>query len=171
MANATGFTGFTGPTGPFNGFQGMDGYQGPQGSVGATGATGWTGWPGPQGPPYGPVGPGFYSAPTRLNVTTISSGSGVTISPSSSGTYYNVTTTSGSSGPLSTITANTGSYTVGMYWVFKNNTTLTIAIGTVSGSLSPTIACFNGGTTLPINIGSGNSMTLVYAGGTSFVVI
>ena len=139
--------------------------------MGTTGATGWTGWPGPQGPPYGPVGIGFYSTPTRLAVTTISSGNGYTISPSSSGTYYNVTTTSGSGGPLSTITANTGSYVVGMYWVFKNNTASAIAISTFNGTFSPTIACYNGGTALPINIGSGNSMTLVYAGGTSFVVI
>lgn len=166
MANATGFTGFTGPTGSFNGVQGPAGVQGPQGALGKTGPTGQTGWPGPQGPPYGPAGFGFYNANTRLVTSTLVGVSRLDISPTTSGTYFNL-----QSGTPNTIRSVAGSgYLQGMYWVFRNNTGSDITITTLTGV---SIASTNGAAFSSYNFKAGLTITLVAAAtptNTTFVV-
>lgn len=60
------------------------------GPTGITGATGLQGLRGLQGPAYGPTGPPFDQAASRLSVITPSS-SPVTLTYSTLGSYYNIT--------------------------------------------------------------------------------
>jgi hypothetical protein len=118
---------------------------------------------GPQGPPFGPIGPGLYSSNTRLIVSNFASGSTLTFSNGSASTYYNITSTS----PLTTLSNASGNTTTaGMFWVFRNNTSNLITISTLT-----TFVVTYGGTSSAstLYIGSGNSLTLVSAGGSSFV--
>jgi len=148
--------------------QGPIGPQGPQGVTGGTGPTGFQGVQGPQGPPYGPPGPSFYSSSTRLNISNITTGtSSIAFSSASSSTYYNITSTS----PVNAISFS-GTATAGMFWVFRNNTSnmITIPSGSV-GAITNVVYNGNntGSYTGPFYIGSGNSLTLVSSGGTTFV--
>ena len=142
--------------------EGPRGPQGPQGNQGGTGPTGFQGIQGPQGPPYGPPGPNFYSTTTRLIVSTYTSGGTLSFASSNSSTYFNITTTAPSA--LSNDTS-AGSPTSGMFWVFRNNTS-----GLLSLTLSNATAQYAGNPTAgSVYIGSGNSLTLVSTGGTSFI--
>jgi hypothetical protein len=166
MANATGSTGFTGPTGLFNGVQGPQGRQGDAGSVGPTGPTGLTGTQGTQGTPFGPIGAGFYSGNTRLVTSNFSSGSQITLTSATRGTYFNVT----SATPVSALRTTGSGFTRGMYWVIRNNTASQITISNVTNM---TLAFTNGATAPPFAIRENSTATLICAGeptSTTFVV-
>ena len=63
--------------------------------------------------------------------------------------------------------ASSGSTVAGMFWVFRNNTSNLITISTLTGIANVTYAGSTNATTL--YIGSGNSLTLVAEGASSFV--
>ena len=141
--------------------QGPIGPQGPQGVTGGTGPTGFQGVQGPQGPPYGPAGPGFYSSSTRLNISNFTTGSTITFSNSTASTYYNITSTT----PLTILSNTTSGLTAGAFWVFRNNTS-----NMITATLSNCTAVYNGSASAgTVYIGSGNSLTLVSTGNTSFI--
>jgi hypothetical protein len=148
--------------------QGPIGPQGPQGQPGGTGVTGFQGIQGPQGPPYGPQGPGFYSSSTRLNISNISNASSIAFSSATTSYYYNITSTA----PVVNAISFSGTATAGMFWVFRNNTSnmITIPNGSV-GAITNVVYNGNntGSYTGPFYIGSGNSLTLVSNGGTTFI--
>ena len=123
---------------------------------------------GPQGPPYGPPGPGFYSSSTRLNISNITTGtSSIAFSSATTSYYYNITSTT----PVSAL-AFSSTATAGMFWILRNNTSnlITIPSSNVSGITNVVYNGNNTGSyTGPFYIASGNSLTLVSSGGTSFV--
>lgn len=130
---------------------------------GGTGPTGPQGNAGPQGQPYGPIGPGFYNSDTRLIISNFASGDTLTFSNGSASTYYNITSTT----PLSILSNASGATTTaGMFWVLRNNTAAAITISSLTdvdityGGVTPATALY---------IGSGNSLSIVSIGGSSFV--
>jgi hypothetical protein len=147
-----------------SGVQGVQGPQGQQGSPGGTGPTGPQGNAGPQGEPFGPTGAGFYNASTRLILSNFTTGGTITFSNGSASTYFNITSTT----PVTILSnASSGSTAAGMFWVFRNNTSNLITISTLTGIANVTYAGSTNATTL--YIGSGNSLTLVAEGASSFV--
>jgi len=146
-----------------SGLQGVQGPQGPQGEPGGTGFTGPQGVVGPQGPPFGPIGPGLYNSNTRLIITDVTTGPTLAFSNGSASTYYNITSTT----PLTTFSnASPDSTVAGAFWVFRNNTFATISIGTLTNI---TVTYAGSPSASSLFIGYGNSLTLVSAGGSSFV--
>jgi hypothetical protein len=143
--------------------QGVPGPQGPQGFPGATGPTGPQGVQGPQGPPNGSAGIDFYSSNTRLILYSFTTGSTLAFSNGSASTYYNITSTA----PVTVMcNASPGTTTAGSFWVFRNNTSDLI---TVTGLVNMSVMYAGGNPAYVLYIGSGNAMTLVSAGGSSFI--
>lgn len=134
--------------------------------TGGTGPTGPQGNAGPQGPPNGlpgAAGPGFYSSSTRLTITSVSSGTSLAFSNGSSSTYYNIIPTAA----ITTLSnASPGATVAGMFWVFRNNTASMITIGTLTNI---TVSYAGSASASTLFIGSGNSLTIVSAGGSSFI--
>jgi len=143
--------------------QGVQGPQGPQGFPGATGPTGFQGSQGPQGLPNGAAGADFYTSNTRLNLYSFTTASTLAFSNGSASTYYNITSTT----PLTVLSnASPGATSAGAFWVFRNNTS---ALITVTGLVNMSVTYAGATPAYVLYIGSGNAMTLVSAGGSSFI--
>ena len=143
------------PTGP-TGMTGMDGGQGSLGWTGVTGPTGFQGWGGGTTP--GPAGsPNF-------NLSSVSSGTSITVTTASLGTTYYITNT-GITGI--TLPASMSGITAGAFWLFQNNSSSILNITLTYGT-----ATYNGNTgTGNISILVGAGITLVYSGvGTAYIV-
>lgn len=142
----------TGPTG-INGQDGLEGVLGWTGGIGPTGLTGWGG-----GTTPGPTGNG------NFNLSTVSSGTSITVTTASLGTTYSITTT-GITGI--TLPASMSGITAGAFWTFQNNSAAGLNI-----TLSNGTAVYNGnGSASLIILPSGSAITLVYSGtGTGYIV-
>ena len=143
------------PTGP-TGMTGMDGIQGALGWTGPIGPTGFRGWG--DGTTPGPTGNG------NFNLSTVSSGTSITVTTASLGTTYYITTT-GITGI--TLPASMSGITAGAFWLFRNNCGSMIALTLINGT-----AVYNGAAAASLlYIGNGSVCTLVYTGsGTSYIV-
>jgi len=132
------------------------------GPAGHTGHTGATGRRGLQGTPYGAPGTTFYSPSGRIT-TSVGGGFGNSqVGPRTDA--YGVTWLIGTAnGTDVTLPSTISSNDYGAFWSFRNNQTtsklLTFANGTVQ---------YNGdAAATQITLGSGNSITLVFSGGSN----
>lgn len=109
-------------------------FQGPVGFRGPTGPTGVTGQKGLQGPAQGPTGTSFYQGGVLPAYNYYSSSPSITISPSTSGSYYFMN----SGVTAMTINAFAPSFRtdVGCFWTFQNNSGVDITVTWNPNSLS-----------------------------------
>ena len=151
---ATGPKADTGPTGPLGntgatGPRADTGATGPRADTGATGPLGNTGATGPRAD-TGATGPIASATSWRLvptQWTTTSSGPDT----AAYSTYYYIT----NSAFNSIVLPNPGSTAVGVFWVFRNNTSVYLSI-TLSGTFT--------GLSTPLVIPPANAVTLVWNG-------
>lgn len=137
--------------------------QGPFGPIGPTGPTGMTGRRGRQGDGFGPTGANLFSGGLIpiVSVTNISYNPLVlTVTGSSSGTYYSLFDESVMDGQC-TLTLPTSELSTGMYWAFYNeNTAYRIRIYLINGN-----AVYNGNSLATfVEIGTRNSCIIAYSG-------
>jgi hypothetical protein len=119
-----------------NGPMGFQGYQGPQGLQGRQGYC---------GPAFGPTGPDFSSSP-KLNVLTPTT---TTITLPLETALYNVVKGSSTVIVPSVSVAYPNPEQSGIYWTFKNNSTLAIVL------------TFGGGYTTTYSLSVGQCITLI----------
>ena len=143
------------PTGP-TGMTGMDGRQGALGWTGPIGPTGLAGWGG-----WGNIGP---TGNGNFNLSTVSSGTSITVTTASLGTTYSITTT-GITGI--TLPASMTGITEGAFWMFQNNSSTALTIALTNGTV--TNAGSSGVSSLTITRGGG--ITLVYSGTTTTYIV
>ena len=143
------------PTGP-TGMTGMDGSQGNFGPTGQVGPMGLTGWG--NGTATGPTG---YS---NFNLSAVASGTTMTLTTSSLGTSYYITTR-GITGI--TLPASMSGTSAGAFWLLQNSSSGILNIALTNGT-----ATYNGSTsTGSISILVGAGLTLAYSGvGTAYIV-
>lgn len=139
------------------GYPGTDGLQGPYGPTGPTGLRGLTGW----GDYIFCTGPG---GPANFSPSLVSSGTSVTVSTTSLGTSYYITTRNITG---ITLPASMTGITSGAFWTFQNNSDLALPITLTNGT-----AVYNGSSSATsILIPSGTGLTLVYTGsGQNYIV-
>jgi hypothetical protein len=105
--------------------------------------------------------PDSIASSTRLNISNFPSGGTITFSNSTASYYYNIT----GSTPVTVLSNATSGVSAGAFWVFRNNTS-----SLITATLSNCTATYNGSASAgTVSIGSGNSLTLVYSSGTSFI--
>jgi len=132
------------------------------GPAGHTGHTGATGRRGLQGTPYGAPGTTFYSTSGRIT-TSVGGGAGNSqISPRTDA--YGVTWLIGTAnGTDVTLPGTTSSNDYGAFWSFRNNQTTSKLLTFTNGTVQ-----YNGdAAATQITLGSGNSITLVFSGGSN----
>ena len=134
----------------------MSGAQGPRGHTGTTGRKGL------QGTPYGAPGTTFYSTSGRIT-TSVGGGAGNSqVSPRTD--VYGVTWLIGTAGTTNvTLPGTISSNDYGAFWSFRNNQTTSKLLVFTNGTFQ-----YNGDAAADrLTLGSGNSITLVFSGGSN----
>ena len=131
------------------------------GPAGHTGHTGLQGRRGLQGTPYGAPGTTFYSPSGRITVGTSTNG-GNTHSPSTSayGIYFLMGT--GTQNVILPSTISSNDY--GAFWTFRNNQSSNKSVNFTN---TAGIVCNGNSAATTITIATGNSLTLVFSGGSN----
>ena len=132
------------------------------GPAGHTGHTGATGRRGLQGTPYGAPGTTFYSTSGRIT-TSVGGGAGNSqVSPRTDA--YGVTWLIGTAGTTNvTLPGTISSNDYGAFWSFRNNQTTSKLLVFTNGTVQ-----YNGDAAADrLTLGSGNSITLVFSGGSN----
>ena len=130
------------------------------GPAGHTGHTGATGRRGLQGTPYGAPGTTFYSPSGRITTSVGGASGNSQVNPRTDA--YGVTWLIGTANQTSvTLPSTISSNDYGAFWSFRNNQTTSKLLVFTNGTVQ-----YNGNdAATEITLGSGNSITLVFSGG------
>jgi hypothetical protein len=144
--------------------------QGPFGPIGPTGPTGMTGRKGRQGDGFGPTGANLFSGGLvkLVSVTNVNYNPPVlTVTSSSSGTYYSLFDSSAMDGQC-TLTLPTTGLSTGMYWAFYNeNIAYKIRIDLINGN-----AVYNGNSLATfVEIAPRNACIIAYSGTSGIYIV